>query len=198
MKIALKLILFFLCLLCTGCAPAQTQPPTSSTSPVSQRISPPGKTNCALLLRDIWNQYDPQEQFSVYGGMQQRPVPEAPGDLDMEEPVLWFSQYCLPAAHQQHILQGASLQHLLSGNLFTAAAFQVESDALPAFARDWRAELLSSHWVNGPPQRLLLAQVNQEYLVMAFGSRRHTKSFQRMLLYTYPSAQILCCEPFSL
>ncbi len=196
MKSVLKLLPLLLCLLCLGCTPIETPAPTSSTAP--QRAGLPGTTPCARILQDIWGKYDPEDQFIVYGGMLRQPVSDAPGDLDMEQFPLWLSQYHLPANHQENLLEGASLHHLLDSNLFTAVAFRVNPESLASLARDWRLELLKSHWVNEPPERLLLAKIDEKNLVMCFGSRHHTKNFQRMLLYAFPSAKILSSQPIPL
>ena len=194
MKKGLALILTAL-LLC-GCAAQEVIPATKPTETMDLPIlGQPGDSIAAVILGDIWAQYDRSEQFSVYGGMVTCPVPDAPGDLELENPDGWTARCRFPVGCLQLVQQGASMTHLLNENLFTAVAVQVSD--VSVLMQDWRYALQHSEWTAAAPERLLLAQVGQQHLVMALGSRENLRTFRKKLLQAYPAATIAYDEPIT-
>lgn len=162
------------------------------------RLGPPGETVAAIILGDIWAQYEPQERFSVYGGIPELPVADAPGDLKLEQSEKWANRCCYPIAHLDALEQGAALTHLLNETLFTAAVFRLSAvETVPAVLRDWRTEIQRSKWQTVTPERLLLAQVGGRYLVMALGSKAHICTFRQKLTQAYPTARVAYEEPIT-
>lgn len=190
-------VLLALCLAFSGCtrpvAP-ETSAPTAATKP---RAGLPGQTAASGVLKQIWDAYDEQERFAAYGGMMEHPAENVPGDLDMQLAMLWAPRYRVPLAHLDKLEEGASLCHLMNGNLLTATAFRLAENADTAkIAQDWRWELQHSYWVAGQPNRLLLAQVEKSFLLMAFGSRDQVQTLKKKLLLIY-KADILYDEPIT-
>ena len=191
--ICLAVILF------SGCTSQVAAPTTEPSETVELPIlGKPGDSAAAVVLGDVWAQYEPQERFSVYGGMISRPVPDAPGDLDMEQPEEWAAHCCFPVGCLQLAQQGASITHLLNGNLFTAVAVQVPDEkARSVLTEDWRYTLQHAPWTSVAPDRLLLAQLGERYLVMAMGSRENLRIFRQKLLQAYPTTTIVRDEPIT-
>lgn len=189
-----------LCLL-AGCsknsAPPATQPQASET--VGQPVlGEPGETVAAVILGDIWAQYEAQERFSVYGGVPSRPTPDGPGDLDLQLPEKWLENIRYPINCVDNVDQGACLTHLLNETLFTAAAFRVtDSENAASVLQQWRREVQRSNWSTVAPERLLLAQVGEKYLIMSMGSKNNIQTFRQKLKAAYPTACIFCEEPIT-
>ena len=111
--------------------------------------------------------------------------------------MLWAPRYRVPLAHLDKLEQGASLCHLMNGNLLTATVFRLAKNADAAkIARDWRWELQHSYWVAGQPNRLLLAQVENSFLLMAFGSREQMQTLRKKLR-TACQSTVLFDEPIT-
>lgn len=177
--------LLALCLAISGCTAPVTPETTASTAATKPRAGAPGQTAASEVLEQIWAGYEEQEHFAVYGGMMEHPVENAPGDLDMKLAMLWAPRYRVPLAHLDKLEQGASLCHLMNGNLLTVTAFHLAETADTAkIAQDWRWELQHSYWVAGQPNRLLLAQVEKSFLLMAFGSKEQMQILKKKLLLT--------------
>lgn len=183
----------------SGCAAHNTAPETKPSETVELPIlGKPGESAAAVILGDIWAQYEPQEQFSIYGGMMVHPVPDAPGDLDMQMPDAWTMRCRFPVGCLQLVQQGAAITHLLNENLFSAVAVRVsDTSAMSAVTSDWRYALQHSDWAAVAPERILLAQVGERYLVMAMGSKENMHTFSQKLKQAYPSAQIAYDEPIT-
>lgn len=186
-------------ILLSGCA---TQNAVTTTLPSETVELPilgqPGQSIPAVILGDIWAQYEPQEHFSVYGGMAEHPVPDAPGDLNPEKPEQWAAHCCFPMGCLQLVQEGASMTHLLNENLFTAVVVRVsEESAISTLIKDWRYGLQHGSWSAVVPERLVLAQVAERYLIMAVGSKENMHTFRRKLLQAYPTAKISYDEPIT-
>lgn len=183
-------------LLLGGCARREIAPKQLPTETVElPSLGQPGKSTAAVVLGDIWAQYEPQERFSVYGGMVEHPVPDAPGDLDMELPEKWAAHLRFPVASLPAAHKGAAITHLLNGSLLTAVVMHVsDGEKLDALAGDWRQEIQHSHWQSPAPERLLLMQTGRQYLVMAMGSKEYVRTFRQKLMQAYPASQVVCEE----
>lgn len=194
-----KLLAVLLAILLTGCANRNAEPTTKPSETMDLPIlGEPGDSVAAVVLGDIWAQYEPQERFAVYGGMLTHPVADAPGDLDLQHPEEWAVHCHFPTGCLQLVKQGAAMTHLLNENLFTAVAVQVtDAEAMSSLTGDWRYVLQHSAWAAVAPERLLLAQVGQRYLVMAMGSKENLRTFRQKLLQAYPAAEIVCDEPIT-
>lgn len=184
-------------LLLCGCAAQEAPPATHASETIELPIlGQPGRSIASVVLGDIWAQYEMQERFAVYGGMMEHPVPDAPGDLDLERPEDWAMHCRFPLGCLQMAEQGAAVTHLLSENLFTAVVIRVaEEEDLPVLAENWRRELQNGQWSAVAPERILLAQVAQRYLVMAMGSKEYIRTFRQKLMRAYPAACLAHEEP---
>lgn len=190
-------VLLALCLMVSGCTRSMTQETTAPTVATKPRAGIPGQSAASDILKRIWDAYEEQERFAVYGGMMEHPAENAPGDLDMQLAMLWAPRYRVPLAHLDKLEQGASLCHLMNGNLLTVTVFGLAKSADTAtIAWDWRWELQHSYWVAGQPSRLLLARAEKSFLLMAFGSKEQMQTLKEKLLLTCP-ADILYDEPIT-
>lgn len=181
----------------TGCQEygeeTQTLPEKTETNITPRRK---GMTTAAEILDEIWAHYGEEERFAVYGGLPEEPVAEKAGDLDMERSALWSGRY--PIGDLSEVTQGASLTHLLNGRIFTCTVFRLrKAEKIQSLAADWRKGLQTQQWVFGAPERLLLAQVRPEYLLMAYGSKGQMALLQRKLLLVYPKAWVIYSEPIT-
>lgn len=190
------LLLLLLAGLCAGCtAPHMAQTTERMTQSTMPRRVLPGKTDAARLLEMIWSQYEDTERFSVYGGLPEQPVLDAPGDLDMELVTQWAYRYRFPTAHLKSVGHGASMTHLMNENLLTLTVFHVQQpEKIQQLAEDWRWELQHSNWASSRPDRLLLSQVEGEYLLMAYGSHEYVKLLQKKTTAAFPESRILYQE----
>lgn len=183
---------------CTGNTPQPATQPRPSETVELPALGAPGETVAAVVLDDIWSQYEPQERFAVYGGIPERPVAEAVGDLDLQLPEKWALRCRFPITCVEKVDQGASLTHLLNETLFHSAVFRLkQSEDAASVLQQWRREMQTSQWPTISPERLLLARVGDRYLVMAMGSKDNISMFRQKLTDAYPAARIFYEEPIT-
>ena len=148
------------------------------------------ESNSAKILQKIWDQYQEDERFAVYGGAVEQSVADAPGDLDMSVTEELTTRYLLPEDQLAMVEEGASLVHLMNNNIFTAVIFRVKGD-VQTLAKSWRSSIQATRWICGQPDRMLMVQPESGYLLMAFGSQDAMTTFKTKLMAAYSGASMI-------
>ena len=152
-------------------------------------------TQSAKILKTLWDSYGEDERFAAYGGPVENAVNDGPGDLDMTAQEELTARYLLPQEQLGLLGEGASLVHLMNNNIFTAVVFRVnDANQLKAVADAWHKAIRENRWICGQPDRLLLAQVDGNHLLMSFGSQDLMTGFEEKLKAAYPETKMLYKE----
>ena len=172
--------------------PTENSTVTTLPSQTTVPTMPQGmaESNSAKILQKIWDLYPQEERFAVYGGAVEQAVADGPGDLDLTVTEELTARYMLPEDKLGKLREGASLVHLMNNNIFTAAVFGVQED-VQNLAKAWRTSIQGTRWICGQPDRMILAQPEDGYLLMAFGSQDAMAGFKTKLAAAYPNAKIL-------
>lgn len=215
MKKILALFLMAVCL--TGCLTGcrmgnngdttpSTQPTVQPTQPTTPATNPTGatdptggihtaKTESARILANIWAAYADDQRFAVYGGAVENSVADGPGDLDMMNADELTSRYLLPEKHLALVQEGASLVHLMNNNIFTAVVFKLtDSQRLNTVAKDLRDNVQQNRWICGQPDKLLIADMGDDQLLMVFASNDAMEAFRANMGKVYAGAKTLYSE----
>ena len=176
--------------------PSTHTTPTQTTTQSTQSVpSGTATTQAAQILNSIWERFADDERFAAYGGTVENAVSDAPGDLDMQNTEELTTHYLLPENNLREVTEGASLVHMMNSNIFTAAVVKLSEDASAEdLAKDWRDTIQGNRWICGMPDRLILADVDGQHLLMAFASKDILTTFQDKLTAQYPQARILYNE----
>lgn len=158
---------------------------TMPTKPVAL-----AETDSTKLLQNIWDRYSEEERFSVYGGAMEQAVMDAPGPLDLSMQEELSTRYLLTEDLARQVEEGASLVHLMNGNILTAVALRVHGDQ-QAFAKTWRSNIRGNRWICGQPDRMILVQPEEGCLLMVFGSQDIVRTFRSRLMEVYPKTKVL-------
>lgn len=170
--------------------------PTQSTYHTEPEI-PQGtaETESARILNKIWESYGEDERFAAYGGQVEMAVNDGPGDLDITATEEMTTRYLIPQEQLAMVTEGASLVHLMNNNIFTAVVFRVrDGSQMKTLADAWHKAIQENRWICGQPDRLLLAQVDDNHILMSFASQDLMSSFEGKLQTAYPTTKILYKE----
>ncbi len=205
--ICLLLAAVFTALCLTACMPSvpatdpSTAPATPAPSPSGTQAedtdAPTGtaQTDTAAILAKIWSSYGEDERFAVYGGSLEQAVSDGPGDLTLSATEELSSRYFLTQELIGNLSEAASLVHLMNNNIFTSFALKLKDGAsLSDFAQSLRSSIQNNQWICGQPDKLLMAQVREGVLVIAFGSSDLMDVFKSKLTAAYPENSILYDE----
>lgn len=171
-----------------------TTPTEPSQAPTDDAIAPQGSasTESARILSNIWSTYADNERFAAYGGAVENSVSDGPGDLDMKNTEEITTRYLVPEDQLATIREGASLVHLMNNNIFTGVVFQLADEANEeTLAKALRDKIQGNQWICGQPDKLLIADLEGDHLLMAFGSKDAIDTFRTKLSGVYADADIL-------
>lgn len=176
-------------------APSTTVPHTTTVPPTGTQGGEADTEATVQLLQSIWDKYGDDERFAAYGGAVENSVSDAPGGLDVTNAEEMTTRYLIPQEQLASVQEAASLVHMMNSNIFTGVAVKLaEGTDAKAMSAAWRDAIQSNQWICGQPDRLLMADVGEGYMVMVFGSADAIKLFSDKLTEVYPEAKVLYDE----
>ena len=203
--IALMLTLVTVMTAAAGCRSNQTQEPGNTTDPTTNatpttttptQTLPAGSTpESALdLLENVWALYGEEEKFFAAGGDENNAVSDAPGIYDITNADALMFSLLVPEGQIAGIREAANLVHAMNSNVLSAAAFRLaEGTEAETFAAAMRDAIQNNQWLCGFPEKLLVAVVDGQYVVTAFG-QEPLATFEAKLQQAYPTVKILYNE----
>lgn len=145
----------------------------------------------------IWAQYDEAERlFPIMGGDGENIVMDAPGAISDKENL----QYILyvPAEEVINVTEAATMIHAMNANTFSCGVVKLaEGVDLPTFATTMKDALLNNQWMCGFPEKLVIASIGADCVVIAFGVNDAMTPFQAELAAAYANAEVLFAEDFA-
>ncbi len=149
----------------------------------------------ADVLNKVWDTFAEDQKFAAMGGDFSTPVDGAAGLFNIEDVEnLTFMLY-IPADNVAMIDEAASLMHAMNANTFTGGAFHLtdaaNAEALTTALKD---NIMSTQWMCGFPDKLMIFTVNGEYVVSAFGNAEIMENFKTGLMEVYGDAAELVAE----
>ena len=181
-------------------APAPTEPSQDATEPSQDATDPTEpsqpsvETNEAVdMLASAWDKWESEYKEYFAGGTTKFDDdynvlnPQgAPGVVDAEE--LEFGYY-VPNANLSSVSAAASVYHSLNKNNFTAATFIVEDAA--AFAAIMKDALLTTNYVCGFPEHLLVYTLSDNCVLYVLGNLSVMEGFGDAVMSAYPNATVI-------
>ena len=181
--VSLLLVLVMVAAMAVGCA---NEKPAETTEPA---VAVPA--SALEILENIWSLYGEDEKFFCMGGDFNNPVDNAPGNYSLEDVEMFSYQLYVPADQVANVESAASLIHGMNVNTFTCGVFHMAEGAdANAFATAVRDNVQSAQWMCGFPEKLIVAVVGGEYVLMVFGLNDAVNPFETKLVAAYPDAVI--------
>ena len=89
----------------------------------------------------------------------------------------------------------ASAIHAMNANTFTSSVFHVTDAAnVEAFAASVKESVLTTHWMCGFPEKLVIISVNESYVISAFGNGDMMELFKSKVTDVYGDAAVVLAE----
>ena len=173
--------------------PTTTDPTTNTTDPTTG-ASDSAPESALGLLENVWALYGEDEKFFAAGGDENNQANDAPGSYDTTNADALMFSLLVPEGQIAGIREAANLMHAMNSNILSAAAFRLaEGTDAAAFASAMRDAVQNNQWLCGFPEKLLIATVEGEYVVVAYG-QEPLATFQSKLTAAYPQTQIVYNE----
>lgn len=181
--VSLILALGMLGALLTGCgkSAAETTEPTVEVP-----------ASALEILETVWADYTEEEMFPIGGGDMDNFTMGTPGAVALENVASLNYTLLLPEDSFESITDAATMLHAMNTNTFTSGVLRMaEGTDLEALAGTIKESLKTNQWVCGFPQRMLLAVIGGEYLLISFGNGEIMDNFQSHVEAVYPQTQVL-------
>ena len=197
--IALLLALTMIFAVMAGCTNNRDNKEDTNDDTASDIVLP---ASALEMLQKGWDAFPADQKFASMGGSYDAPVDNAPGAVTMggEENPLW--NLYVPDDQLANITEAATLVHAMNANTFTCGAVKLADGVdAAAFAQVMRDTILSTQWMCGFPERLIIAGVGN-YVMIVFGldgvefpeSGTVVTSFVGCVQQAYPDVEILFNE----
>lgn len=140
------------------------------------------------VLNTVWNSYDEADKFFAMGGDYANIVDNAPGAVDIADAETLQALLACPADAAAMIDGAASLLHAMNANTFTGACYHL-ADGVKAddFIAAMKAGIETQQWLCGAPEQLSIAQLSDDYVVVAYGAADLIATFEGKLTAAYPT-----------
>ena len=189
--VSLLLVFVMVAAMFAGCATKPAETTTEATTEPAIEVP----ASSLEILETIWALYGEDEMFFAMGGDFNNPVDNAPGNYSLEDVEMFSYQLYVPAEQVASVDEAASLIHAMNTNTFTCGAFHMAEGAdVNAFATAIRDNVQSAQWMCGFPEKLIVAVIGGEYVLMAFGINDAMNPFAEKLTAAYPDAVIAYSE----
>ena len=166
---------------------------TNETTEPAETVT--GPASALEVLENIWALYGDDEKFPVMGGDPAGGVMDAPAVWNNDVLVDLSYSLQLPEAEMENVADAATLINMMNGNTFTGAVLHLnEGVDAAAFATNAKDAIMAAQWLCGAPEKLVIADLGGNYLLIAFGINDAMGPFETKLTEAYASANILYSE----
>lgn len=152
-------------------------------------------SSAVAVLENVWMAYGEDEKPSVMGGDAENVVDGAPGAYNIEDLDGINSYFHITADAVAMTDDAASAIHAMNANTFTSSVFHVTDAAnVEAFAASVKESVLTTHWMCGFPEKLVIISVNENYVISAFGNGDMMELFKSKVTDVYGDAAVVLAE----
>ena len=147
------------------------------------------------LLNSVWDTYAEEEKFFVMGGDFSNPVDNAAGafnltDVENATATLHIAEDALALVDE-----AGTMIHGMNANTFSAGAFSfADAETTTAMVDVIKEAISGTHWMCGFPETLVIQNIADTYVLVAFGVNDAMNPFFTKLATAFPGATTLVDE----
>lgn len=135
--------------------------------------------DAVTALSDVWAAYGEDEKFFAMGGDYNNITDNTPGTFDVTAVEDMDAMVGIPADAAAMVDDAATLLHAMNANTFTGAVFHVkDGEDVGEFANLVKENILNRQWICGFPDKLTIANMNDQYVAVAFGAADIMSTFE--------------------
>lgn len=147
------------------------------------------------VLEKVWAVYSDDDKPIVMGGDAENSVDGAPGIYNIEDTEGIDSMFHITKEAVDMADEAASAVHAMNANTFTSSVFHLKDSAnKEAFATSVKDSVLSTRWMCGFPEKLVVISVQDEYVISAFGNGDMIELFKNNVSDVFGAAADVLAE----
>ena len=142
------------------------------------------------ILTKVWDTYEIEDtdgnmyndRFALMGGHFDSAVMDMPAKYDLTKTGDLELMYCVPQDVIPMLDDAATLVHLMRASTFTAGAYHVtDVSNVKSVVEGIKTQTLGNQWLGGFPDRHVIAVIDEQYVVAAFGDEKVIENFEQAL-----------------
>lgn len=146
------------------------------------------------VLETVWGMYGNDEKFPVIGGDMGSPVSDGPGSYNLSDENIGYT-LLIPEEQLKNVTEAASMIHMMNANTFTCAVFRLADGVKAAdFGNAMKDAVMNNQWMCGFPETLVIQNIADTYVLVAFGVNDAMTPFMNYLAAAYPQSVNLVKE----
>ncbi|MBQ8239048.1 MAG: hypothetical protein IJZ39_12990 [Oscillospiraceae bacterium] len=166
---------------------------TNETTEPAETVT--GPASALEVLENIWALYGDDEKFPVMGGNPEGGVMDVPANWDLTYAEGMINYLQLTAEDLANVDEASSMIHMMNSNIFTAYVLHLNDSTKAAdFAATAKDAIVNGQWLCGAPEKLVIADLGGNYLLIALGGNDAVAPFETKLAEAYPGITPLYSE----
>ena len=142
------------------------------------------------ILTKVWDTYEIEDtdgnmyndRFALMGGHFDSAVMDMPAKYDLTKTGDLALMYCVPQDVIPMLDDAATMVHLMRASTFTAGAYHVtDVSNVKSVVEGIKTQTLGNQWLGGFPDRHVIAVIDEQYVVAAFGDEKVIENFEQAL-----------------
>lgn len=142
------------------------------------------------ILTKVWDTYEIEDtdgnmyndRFALMGGHFDSAVMDMPAKYDLTKTGDLELMYCVPQDVIPMLDDAATMVHLMRASTFTAGAYHVtDVSNVKSVVEGIKTQTLGNQWLGGFPDRHVIAVIDEQYVVAAFGDEKVIENFEQAL-----------------
>ncbi|MBR4862987.1 MAG: hypothetical protein IKU07_00305 [Oscillospiraceae bacterium] len=175
----------------TEAATEATEEVTEATEEILDTTPAAEPNEATKIYTAIWEKVPEANRFFGMGGDMTAMVDGAPGNYALEDEGV-STVLLIPADQIANITEISSLMHGMMANHYTGSIVKMAEGAdVAAYTAAMKEAIGSAQWICGMPEKSLIAVIDGQYVLAAFGLNDNIVSFENALAEAYPDAEIV-------
>lgn len=139
-------------------------------------------TRAEDVLVYTWSAYDDKDRFGIVGGDLENEMIGSMGEFNIEEVDEMDYVLGIPEKAVKYVENAASMKDEMDAYTFTSGAFYItDSENVKDFLKLVKENIMDKVWPEGEPEKLIIATVSENYVVVAFGLEDKVDTFKTNL-----------------
>ena len=157
-------------------------------------VETPEANEATTVLTAIWNAVPEDSRFFVMGGDMNSMVDGNAGNYSLEDEGL-TATLLVPADQIANLSCASSVMHGMLANNFTCGVYKMAEGAdAAAFADAMKDAIANAQWICGMPEKMVIAVIDGEYVLAAYGINDAIAPFETALGTAYADAEVKYSE----
>ena len=162
--------------------PVETTEASENTD-ITENAGPKKEAESANdIMTDVWAAIPQDQKPAVIGGHYSQQYTEGPATYDLQYAEELGTMLLIPEEQLPYVVDASTAVHMMNANSMTIGVVKLSEGAIvEEFTQDVYDTITNNQWMCGFPEKLIISQVNGEYILIAYGLTDLLDTFKAQL-----------------